>query len=133
MKELIIKTNSDKIALIKLINSRKGSFKVTLAELRGSRTMPQNSALNASLRTLAETLNESGLDMRLVLKEGVMIDWTQETAKEQLFRPIMTASTGKTSTTQLSTIEMSQCWDVLQRHLGEKFAIHVPFSNREDV
>ena len=76
---------------------------------------------------LADTLNAAGLDQRKVLKPSVSIPWTQEAAKEQLWRPIQEAMFEKTSTTELSMGEVGRVEEVLVRHLEEKFVgIEIP-------
>jgi hypothetical protein len=87
------------------------------------RTLKQNDSLHLGFSMLADTLNDAGLDQRLVLKPEVSIPWTDDSVKEQLYRPIMKAMTGKVSTTELTTMEISEVWDVLNRHLTEKFGV----------
>ena len=70
--------------------------------------------------------------MRKTLKPGIDIPWDRERIKEFLWRPIQVAMTGKASTTELNTVEPSEIYAVLDRHLGEKFGIHIPWPNNED-
>jgi len=93
------------------------------------RTEPQNNSLHKGLRALAERLSDSGLDMRKVLKPEVEIPWTVDSAKEYLFNPIAKVMFDKTSS-ELSTTEIQQVWDVLNRHTGEKFGITVEWPDR---
>ncbi len=90
----------------------------------GVRSGTQNNALHLGLEFIARELNEKGLDMRKVIKPEIDIPWTTESVKEFLWRPIQKAMTGKKSTTELNkSNEISDIWDVLMRHLGEKFEI----------
>lgn len=82
---------------------------------------------------LAETLNDSGLDMRKVLKPGVDIPWTSENIKEFIFRPIMKAQLGKESTTELSTVDIDKILDTITKHLGEKFGVRQDFPSMETI
>lgn len=93
--------------------------------------MTQNAALHKYLEMLAELLNEAGLDMKKVLKPQVDIPWTKESAKEHLWKPIQQIVIDKSSTTQATTAEYSQVYDVLSRHLAEKFGIYCPWPSRE--
>ena len=97
-----------------------------------ARTLKQNKALHKYCEMLAEALNDAGLDMRTVLKPGVAIPWNKERVKDALWRPIQEAMTDKESTTELDTAEPSRIYDVLDRHLGEKFGLHVPWPQDEE-
>lgn len=97
------------------------------------RTEQQNKSLHVYFTLLSEELNSSGYDMRKTLKESIDIPWSPTSIKEFLFRPIMKAQTGKESTRDLTTKEIDQIYDVLNRHLGEKFSIFVPFPSMEGV
>lgn len=96
------------------------------------RTQQQNRALHLYFTMLAEALNDSGLDMRKVLKPGVEIPWTGRSVKEFLWRPVQTAQLGKDSTTELTTGEIDLIFDTLNRHLA-KFGVHVPFPSIEEI
>lgn len=117
------------------LNKYRGK-KITarIDRMTGQRTLSQNNALWLGLTMLAQTLNDAGLDMRKVLKQSVSIDWNKDTVAEYLFKPIMKAKTGKTSTTELSkTGDIEDIWDILFRHLGEKHHVeYIPFPNNPD-
>lgn len=98
------------------------------------RTNRQNRALHVYFQELSNSLNASGLDMRTVLKPGVEIPWNEKTIKSHLWKPIQKAMLEKESTTELDTAEISKVYEVLNRHLGEMFGLHVPFpSDEEDM
>jgi hypothetical protein len=97
------------------------------------RTPRQNKALHLYFTHLAAALTASGLDMRRTLKPEIDIPWSTETVKEYLFRPIMQAQLGKKSTTELSTKEIDDVFDTLNKHLGEKFGLHVEFPSLESI
>jgi len=69
--------------------------------------------------------------MKTVLKHDVEIPWTQETAKDHLWRPIQQAMLKKESTTELDTAEVRQVYEVLNRHLSGKLGVTVPFPSNE--
>ena len=94
---------------------------------KGTRTTKQNSALHLFLRKLADALNDAGLDMKAVLKPEVEIPWSGDTAKENLWKPVQMAMLGKESTKDLDTVEVSQVYDTLNRHIASKFGVSVPF------
>lgn len=92
------------------------------------RTPTQNNALHLYFENLAEELNQAGFTVQLVLKEKMDLDWDKEKIKELLWRPAQKAILGKHSTTELSKqMDIDQVYDHLNRHLGEKFHIFVPF------
>ena len=104
-------------------------FYADIGKETGVRTPSQNNALHLGLSMIARSLNEAGLDMRKVLKPEVEIPWTTTSAKEHLWRPIQKVMTGKKSSTELDKVsEISEIWDVIMRHLGEKHGVeYIPF------
>jgi len=95
------------------------------------RTITQNKAMYKYFELLAEALNDAGLDMKQVLKPEVDIPWTKDSVKNHLWRPIQQVMMDKESTTEMSTADPGDIYLVLNRHIGEKFGIYVPWpSNR---
>jgi len=90
------------------------------------RSIKQNRAIHLWFRLLADTLNDSGLDMKAVLKPSVSISWTDKTIKEYIYKPIIEAMLLKKSTTELTTKEIDKVWEIINLHLGEKFGVEVP-------
>lgn len=97
------------------------------------RTLQQNKALHLGCQLIADALNDAGLDMREVLKPEIEISWTKQSVKEYLFRPVMEKMFIKKSTTKLEKLrEIEKIWDVIMRHLGEKFGIeYIQFPSTE--
>ena len=91
------------------------------------RSPAQNNALHLWLGQLAHKLNEAGLDMKAVLKQETEIPWTVANAKEHLWKPIQKLMLDKDSTTEPNTVEYVKVYEVLNRHLGEKFGVYVPW------
>lgn len=89
---------------------------------RGTRTGQQRKAIEVDCKLIAEKLNDSGKDMRVVLKQEIAIPWTQDSVKEFLFKPIMTLLYGYKSTTELPRGggKIEKIHDVVMRELGEK-------------
>ena len=98
-----------------------------------TRTLRQNRALHLMFDMLARDLNENGLDMRRTLKPSIDIPWTGESVKEYLWRPVQQAQVNKKSTTELTTREIDEVFDTINRHLGTKFGIYVPFPSIETL
>ena len=97
-----------------------------------TRTDPQNKAIHKFCELLADALDAAGLDMKKTLKPDVDIPWSKETVKDFLWRPIQQALFQKESTTELETHEVSEVYQVLNRHLSEKFGVSVPFPTHEE-
>lgn len=97
------------------------------------RTSQQNKALHVFFQLLAEELNNAGLDMRKALKPEVDIPWTPSAIKEYLWRPVQKIQLQKHSTTELTSDEITKVYETLNRHLGEKFGLYVPFPSKEDL
>ena len=97
------------------------------------RSLKQNASLHVLFQELATTLNEAGLDQRVVLKPSVEIPWNLESVKSNLWKPIQKIVTHKDSTTELDSVEIDKVYDILMKHLGEKFGIFVDFPSNEDL
>jgi len=66
--------------------------------------------------------------VQLVLKEKIGLDWDKDKVKTLLWHPAQQAILGKKSTTELSKQEdIDKVWEHLNRHVGEKFGVHVEF------
>lgn len=97
------------------------------------RTKQQNNALHKYCTMLAEELNDKGLDMRKVLKPEIPIPWTKDSVKRELWAKIQVAMFDKESTAQASTAEPAQIYDTLNRHLGTRFGVYVPWPSKETM
>ena len=91
------------------------------------RSQAQNNALHLWLANLAGELNDAGLDMKKTLKPEADIPWNADRAKEFLWRPIQKTVLEKESTTEPTTSEMVLVYEVLNRHLANKFGVSVPW------
>ena len=97
------------------------------------RTISQNAALHLYFRLVAEALNEAGLDMRAVLKPEVEIPWSPKTVKEYMWKPILKIQLQKRSTTEMTTTDIDKIYDTMNRHLGEKTGLFIPFPSAEGL
>jgi len=97
------------------------------------RTLTQNRALHLMYDHLAKTLNDAGYDMKRTLKQDVDIPWNTITVKEYLWKPIQNAQLGKESTTELTTKEIDEVFETLNRHLGDKLGVHVIFPSIDSL
>jgi len=92
------------------------------------RTSTQNNSLHLWFQLVADELNASGQSKQKVLAKTVELNWDGSSVKEDLWRPVQKALLGKKSTTELSKQEdIDRVFEHLNRFLGEKCEIHVPF------
>ncbi len=96
------------------------------------RTDQQNKALHLYFEMLAEELNSGGLTVQMVMKEKMELDWTKIMVKELLWKSTQKTLLGTQSTKDLAKQEdIDTVYDHLNRHLSEKFGVHVPFPSHE--
>ena len=97
------------------------------------RTLTQNSALHLYCHQLADAFNSAGLDMVHVLSKGVSIPWSEEKVKSDIWKKVQLAKTGKNSTAKLTKEEVSQVYEIINRHIGERFGLFLPFPSKDEV
>jgi len=100
------------------------------------RSSSQNNSLHLYCSMLADELNTAGLDMREVLKQSVDIEWTTESVKKYIWKPIMKTLLGYDSTTQLKKLEgdINRIHDHINRLLTTKYPgfPYIPFPSKEE-
>ena len=102
-------------------------------ETENQRTIQQNKALHLLFTQIAEALNDAGLDLRKVLTANdVDVPWNSSLVKEILWRQIQETQCGKRSTTELTTKEIDEVFDTLNRFLA-KMGIQVDFPSVEAI
>lgn len=95
------------------------------------RTLAQNRAMHLYFKQVADALNSAGLDMKQVIKADVQ--WTHILVKEMMWKPLQKALLGKESTTKLKKDEIDAVYHNLNRLLGQKFGIYVPFPSIDEL
>ena len=115
-----------------VLRAKGKTIEITICD--NKRTSRQNRALHLYFVLLSKALNDGGFDMRFVIKKDVDIPFTPETVKSHLWKPIMEAYLDKSSTAKLKSKDIDPIFDILNRHIGERTGIHVPFPswNRND-
>ena len=103
-------------------------------------TEQQRRAIEVLCRKYAEAFNDAGYDLPAVLEKKVIpVSWTQDSVKDLLFKAVMKAlcydeaGNPKTSTTQLDSSEVSIVHQHLDKWVGERFSITVPFPSEEEL
>ena len=127
-----IRTEQQRLDLIEKIKAQKlGEYGFLNIIETGKRTLKQNRAMHQYFENLSVVLNDAGLDQRKLLKETIDIPWNKDSVKEHLWKPIQKVVMGSESTTKLNRAEVSDVYDVLQRHLAERHGILVEFPSYE--
>lgn len=102
--------------------------------VNSKRTLSQNSALHVYFQLIADELNGAGLPIKATLEHyDVDLDWSSESVKSLVWRPIQKALLGKRSTTELKKQQdIDRVYEHINRFLSEQFGIHVPFPVNPD-
>jgi len=97
-----------------------------------NRTNKQNSALHLYFQLLADELNGAGYSVMKTLRHDIDIDWSPALIKELIWRKVQEAQLGKKSTTDLTSKEIDEIYETINRYVSEKFGITVLFPNEDD-
>lgn len=99
-----------------------------------NRSDQQNKALHKWFELVADELNASGQSKQKVLGKTIELNWDARSVKEDLWRPVQKALLKKHSTTELLKLEdIDKVYEHLNRFLGEKCEIHVPFPTQAEI
>ena len=109
-----------------------GAYSIDIKKLPKKRTTQQNKALYTWAKLTSEELNATGQNIQKVLKHAIDVDWTKELVLELLWRRIQVVITGKKSTTEPTSEEYILIYDNLNRHLGDKCGVHIPWPIRNN-
>ena len=140
MKTISAKIENNKIVFLNdkerdLVLSQFEGKNVTL-ELkvkRKTRSGKQNSSLHLYFNLLSEALNDAGYDIRRTLKKDFDVVWTPDNIKNYIWRPVQLAYTKKESTKDSNTEEINKIYDIINKNLGEKTGVHIPFPSMESL
>ncbi len=94
-------------------------------------TKQQNNAFHKLWELWAEALNEKGITVVEFFKAKFELFFTKELIKEQIWKPIQKTMFNKKSTQTLENKEINDIYDVINKRLGEKWEIHVPFPEKK--
>ncbi len=94
------------------------------------RTMKQNAALHVYANWLAAAMDAQKLDMREVVM--VRVPPTAELVKDLMIKPLACwMYPTKTSTTQLTTEEIQDVYQMMDKIIQRRFGMHVPWPNKQ--
>lgn len=92
------------------------------------RTLQQNRSLHKYCTEVANELNGAGVTMKAFVKD-IQVDHTMESVKN-VWRAIAREKFGKSSTANLSSKEITQIYEEVNRHLAS-FGLHISFPSEE--
>lgn len=98
------------------------------------RTISQNRAYHLMCNQVSDLLIGKGIDQRMIMRDltGYETPVTPEFLK-LVFKTIMWTMYRKDSTTMLSSTEMTNCFDVFQKFLGETYQIEVSWPSYDQL
>lgn len=94
------------------------------------RTNLQNASIHSWFDEVSRELNLAGIDFK-VLVDSLRVDSTPELIKAT-FRQIGFVKFGKKSTAELTTKELQECWEEMNRLLAS-VGIHCPYHSQENT
>ena len=111
-----------------------GAIEIDFGSSR-KRTKKQNSSMHLFFEHIANACNDSGHEMEIsspMLSKTITVQWTKESIKEYIWRPVQVAMYPDThSTEDLKTIELMKVTEQLQHFLAQKFGLNIDFPSVE--
>ena len=98
----------------------------------GIRTISQNKSLHLYCEQVAVALNDAGYDVRTFFRDDFVVPFSQHIVKDNMWRKIQKAITGKESTTKASKKEYIEIYEHMNRLLADK-GIHVPWPSNDNL
>ena len=109
-------------------------------EQRKPMTPQQRKAMHLFCRNLAEALNDAGYmamtrdpARQFPWKDGFEISFTMEIIKENFWKPMLAALESVNSTEEQNTVMVQEVYEEINRIMGEKYGIHVPWPSEETL
>ena len=103
-------------------------------ERKPKRTLLQNSSYWKWLALLSDGLNDAGYDLtdKVVIK--VPVSFTKDNLHENTCKPVMNALWPEiSSTSQLSTTQMSRLYNEVDLVISQRTGVHVPWPEEERI
>lgn len=95
------------------------------------RTLKQNSSAHLWFSHIADTFNDSGLDMQATLAKRVGLRWTPEAVKECLFKVLARAMYNKDSTAKLTSKEFTAVAEMLRDVIAKDYGLDIEYPSVE--
>ena len=100
------------------------------------RTKQQNRAMHMLFSQAARQMNEHGIGKKIVidlLSKYATVPWNTITVKELIWRTLQKSLLLKQSTTTLTTKEIDEVFEVMNREIFVPLGIELPFPSIEEV
>lgn len=91
------------------------------------RTTSQNRAIHLYIELISRELQNNGHSLNVLLKDTYEIPATSGALKEIIVKPLCKAMFGIDSTTKLTTKQVDELYEVINKQLAEKCEVHIPF------
>lgn len=98
--------------------------------MENKRTLAQNRALHKMFEVLADELNDRGKYISTVIRADAR--WDKNRVKELIWRSVQEKMFNKTSTTSLTTREIDEIFEVIQKALAE-MGIQIMFPSIDSI
>lgn len=95
------------------------------------RTVKQSNAVHLWFRLIAEELNNAGYEQKITIGT-VEVPWSEASVKI-LFKKIGRYQFNKPKTSGMTTKELTEVAETLNRYLGEAGKVHIPFPSIEEI
>jgi hypothetical protein len=135
MSEQVINSQQSLDAYKKFLDDqfKKHKYLRTTAKTGKQRTLTQNRSMHLYCDHVSVALNDAGFDFRQSLRHDIDVPWSESLAKDYIWRPVQAAVTGFESTTKPETHQYSEIYEILNRHLSNKFGVFVPWPSKESM
>jgi len=95
------------------------------------RTSAQHRALMVYEKELAQALLNMGMDMRTFIKIDIMP--TKAIVHDNITLPLVKSMFNKNSTKELEVHEVNELFEVINKNIGERCGIHIPFPSKDNA
>ena len=109
-----------------VLRAKGKTIEITICD--DKRTSRQLRSIWLYCSLLATDLNDAGLDIKLLLKEDLEVNWNKTLVMDLYFRTIQKALFNTDSTKDLKKSQVSEIYEEMNRHLS-KFGIATQFPN----
>ena len=105
----------------------------TLEPFKKTRTQKQNRSIRKWCSNVSKRLSDGGITVKRYFSKPIDTNFTPELVMELIWRPNQINVTGKKSSTQLETNEVTKVYEQANLETSENFFVHEPFpSNMPD-
>ena len=136
METIHLTNENKKIDALSVISDlpENGRYEIIIKETAKDRTPPQNRSLHLYLRMMTKKFNDAGISQAMAFKQfktGFELPVTEYFLKH-VFQTIAEGMVGKKHTSELTTVEMQEVYEVYNLGMGEKFGISLPWPVKKD-